>query len=322
MNTGLKLPLGSFKEMVKQYVAPYPSLADLIFGRRGKIIYLVSMATVITWVGYGQFYFPASKKIERIEKRLEQTSKKINDLQQEFPDVVREQKKLEEKDKALETIRERLRQEEARLPTRSELDKVLAQLTTSSGGSSVSIVSVKPAEDQKKKLSAKKAVEDAPFYPMETFEIQLLSRFWDLIGYLSRLEQVSPYFSFPVLLVDAIKTKSAYPSVKLQVTTLLNDGVPSKDRGEIFKKDVAPAVQNAEEKDPFGIAGKMAQKDLAEPKFKLSGIIWQGGQKVAIVNNEALREGDSLGNAKMVSISDNKVVLEENGFQHELELSS
>lgn len=322
MNIGLKLPLDSFKGKLRQYVAPYPSLADLIFGRRGKIMYLISMATIITWVGYGQLYFPTSKKLERIEKRLEQTSKKINDLQHEFPDVIREQKKLEDKDKALESIRERLREEEARLPTRSELDKVLAQLTTSSGGSSISIVSVKPAEEQKKKTSSKKTAEDAPFYPMETFEIQLLSRFWDLIGYLSRLEQVSPYFSFPVLLVDALKTKSAYPSVKLQVTTLLSDGVPGKDRGEIFKKDIAAATRGTEDKDPFGIAIRQAQKDLAEPKFKLSGIIWRGGEKVAIVNNEALREGDSLGNAKIVSIGDNKVVLEENGFQHELGLST
>ncbi|MBI4431429.1 MAG: type 4a pilus biogenesis protein PilO [Candidatus Omnitrophica bacterium] len=322
MNIGLKFPLGSVKEKIRSYAAPYPWVTEFIFGRQGKIAFLASAAFVIIGIGYGQFYGPMSSKLERVQKRLEQTAKKITDLKNAFPDVVKEQKMLEEKDKSLENIRERLRQEEKRLPMRTELDQVLAQITNASGGPSVSIVSVKPA-GEKKKTPGKKSAEEVSFYPVETFEVELLSRFWDLLGYLSRLEQVSPYFSFPLLMVDAVKTKTAYPLIRLHVATLLREDAIAGDRTqEIFDREIEPLKRQIEEKDPFGTAAKALDSDTANQKFRLSGIIWRGGEKVAIINNEALREGDHLGSATLQSISDDKVVLKENGFQHELTIST
>ncbi len=286
---------------------------------------MVSLALLTIWIGYGQFYRPISQKLDRVQKRLEQSAKKINDLKDEFPDIATEQKTLQEKDNAIEQIRERLRQEEKYLPVRAELDQVLAQLTNAEGGPSVSVVSVKPVDtvkNAKQKTQGKKTAEDVSFYPIETFEIELLSRFWDLVSYLSRLEQVSPYFSFPLISVDAIKSKSAYPLVKLQVSTLLNESTPeSMQDNLIFKSDITPMEKSGEDRDPFGMRSTF-DKDLADPKFKLTGIIWQGGHKIAIINNEALREGDQLGNATIASIGDNKVTLKENGIQHELSLST
>ncbi len=325
MNIGLKFPLASVKERIREYLAPYPWLANIVLGRQGKLIYLLSLALVTIWIGYGQLYRPISEKLERVQKRLEQTAKKINDLKDEFPDIATEQKTLQEKDNAIEQIRERLKQEEKYLPVRAELDQVLAQLTNAEGGPSVSVVSVKPVENvknAKQKTQGKKTAEDTSFYPIETFEIELLSRFWDLVSYLSRLEQVSPYFSFPLISIDAVKSKSAYPLVKLQVSTLLNENTPeSMQDNFIFKSDIAPIEKTGESRDPFGAKATL-DGDLTDPKFKLTGIIWQGGRKIAIINNEALQEGDQLGNATIASIGDNKVTLNENGFPHELSLST
>lgn len=325
MNIGLKFPLASVKERIRQYLAPYPRLANLILGRQGKLIYLVSLALITVWIGYGHFYHPTSLKLERVQKRLEQTAKKINDLKDEFPDIAKEQKTLEEKDKTIEQMRERLKQEEKHLPIRAELDQVLAQLTNADGKTSVSVVSIKPvdsAKNAKQKSQGKKAAEETSFYPTEIFEIQLLSRFWDLVSYLYRLEQVSPYFGFPSLNIDAVKSKSAYPLVTLQVSTMLNESASENLQDNlIFKSDIAPIEKEGEERDPFGVRS-ISEKDLGEPKFKLTGIIWQGGRKIAIINNEAVREGDQLQNATVTSIGDNKVILKENGFQHELSLST
>ncbi len=76
--------------------------------------------------------------------------------------------------------------------------------------------------------------------------------------------------------------------------------------------------------DPFHLVAIPATKDAQTTKnlyWQLSGIIYTNQSQVAIINEKPVRIGDSVDNAKVISIDKDQVVLEAGGVRMTLTVS-
>jgi hypothetical protein len=65
--------------------------------------------------------------------------------------------------------------------------------------------------------------------------------------------------------------------------------------------------------DPFRPILKQGTTATAQKTLRLSGIIFQGSDPIAIVNGRSVRVGDEIGNAKVIEITKKSITLDENG---------
>lgn len=301
-------------------LARYPMVSALAGSRQGRMA-LLALAIVMIWfVGYVRLYQPGSEKLGRLKSRIHKVEEKIAEMKQQMPDITREQDMLEEKDRMVEALRSQLHEAEQRLPSRQELAPILEQITRSEEGAAVSILAIKPVKENEKEKKRKGEAAEPRFYPLERFEIEMLAGFWELVRYLARLEQVSPYFSFPGLQIFMEKGREGIPKVRLEVATLLLDQFARGIKREsVFEEDIPKFSYEGAERDPFRAGVESTAAATSSENYKVTGVIWQGGRKVAIINNEVVREGDTLGkNAKVITIGDTKIVIEEGARQYEI----
>lgn len=72
-------------------------------------------------------------------------------------------------------------------------------------------------------------------------------------------------------------------------------------------------------RDPFFL-GTVSRDDIELDGMVLNGIVWDEANPYAIVNSEVVKVGDKLGNMKIVEITKDSVVLEQDGNRHTLTL--
>jgi|GEM_PF-3385376 len=86
---------------------------------------------------------------------------------------------------------------------------------------------------------------------------------------------------------------------------------------ELSGKEAVPATKV---RNPFYLESELAKqggkttsnRQLVDvSKMSLSGIFVSDSDKIALINNEILREGESIDNKKIVSIKDDRVLVEE-----------
>jgi len=56
--------------------------------------------------------------------------------------------------------------------------------------------------------------------------------------------------------------------------------------------------------------------------FTLNGIVWDKNAPYAIINSEVVKTGDNLNGVKIIEITENTVILEQNGERQSLELAT
>ncbi|MBI4388347.1 MAG: type 4a pilus biogenesis protein PilO [Candidatus Omnitrophica bacterium] len=321
----LKSQLTLLKKQLESFLSDHPLAQAMVTGRQGRFVFLALTVMLIWFVGYAHMYRPAAEELKLLKKKMDKVNQKISEMKAQMPDVAREQKTLEKKDQEIESLRDRLRKLESELPARNELAPLLEQLTTSGSGEALKILSIKPVEEkeQKKRSSekGKKAAEETQFYPEEKFELAIATGFWEFIRYLARLEKVSPYFSFSMvdIQLDEKKRKESEPRMHLQIGALLRERFQRGSKGEsVFRKDIPKLGFKGTQQDPFFLAQKELKTQAPPEKYQVSGVIWKGGKKIAIINNQVVREGDKLDHSQVVSIDSSKIIIEQAGRQYEI----
>ncbi len=72
-------------------------------------------------------------------------------------------------------------------------------------------------------------------------------------------------------------------------------------------------------RDPFSLVTSGAG-DIGLEGLVLNGIVWDEANPYAIINSDVVKPGDTLGNLKVVQITEQSVVLEQDGERHTLTL--
>ncbi|MBL7157596.1 MAG: hypothetical protein ISS92_05510 [Candidatus Omnitrophica bacterium] len=70
---------------------------------------------------------------------------------------------------------------------------------------------------------------------------------------------------------------------------------------------------------PKATAPRLGMEAMPEGGLRLEGIIWGGAENVAIISGHVVTEGETVNSARVVSITEERVVLKRNGIKIELE---
>ena len=116
-------------------------------------------------------------------------------------------------------------------------------------------------------------------------------------------------------------SKEKAPRKRADVTTSAPAATPTVN--EVAPNAAAPKLVNIEKKaletwgkDPFRVE-RSGQQSTRKPsrvrKWQLSGILFNSQAPVAIINNQQVRTGDMVDNAKVIKIDRKAVQLEHNG---------
>ena len=105
------------------------------------------------------------------------------------------------------------------------------------------------------------------------------------------------------------------PNINETVPTIqpLATSSPVTENREMI--DVKQKMQAPWGEDPFQSAGPkfILKVDQVNPRWRLSGIVYNSHNPLAIVNNQPVRVGDEINNATVVSINASTITLDYNG---------
>lgn len=161
--------------------------------------------------------------------------------------------------------------------------------------------------------------EDYKFHRKHSFSIKASSKFKELVEFIERIENdlklTAGNFN-----IRQNKENSSWYNVELTLSTLeLKSDAPSETRKESRRVPSTAKISTPKKisKDPFFVPYKKRSKLKEDPsvkkkpKFKLSlnGIMELMGRKIAIINNEILREGDIIHKHRIKSIGKDRVTL-------------
>ncbi len=99
------------------------------------------------------------------------------------------------------------------------------------------------------------------------------------------------------------------------VTSSMSEPVSFK-RAEVERSK----IEKGWGRDPFFLATANAgNTELGD--LIVNGIVWDEKNPYAIINTDVVKVGDKLGNMTVIKITENSVILEENGERHILKLN-
>jgi len=280
----LKSQLTSLNDKAQTFLSDHPLFATMLASRQGRLAILAFVVLVVWFLIYLPLYQPGAKHLESVKKKLVVLNEKIAKTKAEIPDVAQEQKTLEQKNQEVESLKTQLKKIEERLPSRRELAPLLEQLTTSTKEGSLVILSIKPVEQKEQTKRGKKGGPAEPiFYQQDRFKLEMSTNFRDLVRYLSRLEKVSPYFSFPSLDIQLdAKREAGEPKAILEVATPLRERILSEAIGEnVFQKDIPEFKFSEKNRDPFFSSRQSSRTKASLNEYHVSGVIWRGGKRVS-----------------------------------------
>ncbi len=187
---------------------------------------------------------------------------------------------------------------------------------------------------------------DKQEYQALPLELNLKASFYDLMQYLAEIEASPLLISLDGLNIR--KADSETKSLDVKATFLgfrITSEFPSagkylEDKYKPFDKqrletllepvkltDNKSVISDLKDYNPFAYIYQAQPKSAsAEPEIKkpdtlyLKGIMHVGGKKVALINDAIVKEGDNIGEMKVLKIQDYKVVLIQSGKEHILKM--
>lgn len=119
-------------------------------------------------------------------------------------------------------------------------------------------------------------------------------------------------WAYPVL------KKISAPKPKIEEYTIIEDTAKAEDFFKLQERleEKRPAFSFS--RDPFQLQPKEIITEFTVEGLKLSGIATDEKGKLAIINDEIVREGDTIFNIKVLEITEDKVIVEKEGKEYTL----
>lgn len=279
-------------------------MALVKLGRSTQLVFFVVFG-VLTGQIYNIFvYKPLRKEMSFLKQEKLRIGDEIGLQQGGEGDLLRIQAQYEEQLKQLSEIEDAVKALEEKLPTRSDMARLLKQLTKELGELGAQFISLKP--------TVEKAEEGVPFDSME-IEMQFYADYEQVINYLKKLEAAAIFLNISKLDLVLDASVSKKPLVSIQFSTLLSDRVPEKVKEEEIKPVEAPASASS----PFHPESKPYDNRLPG-SHHLNMVVWKGGTPVALIDGKPLKEGALLENKKLIQIESDGVWFAEDGIKYYL----
>lgn len=114
--------------------------------------------------------------------------------------------------------------------------------------------------------------------------------------------------------------KISAPRLKIKEYAIMEDIVPIENffkRQEILEEKRPKLILV---RDPFQLPSKEIITEFTVESLKLSGIATDERGKLAIINDEIVREGDIIFGIKILKITEDKVIVEKEGEEYTLKI--
>ena len=273
-----------------------------MLGKNSKIIVIVYVVLLIVFVwGFSEYiYKPQGKDLKKIKNRFVMAAFELTKAQKDA-------RNLKELEKDLREIQEELVYVKERLPQEKQISALLQQLAEEADRARIDFISILP----------QKEIEEEGFMKMPV-EIVLRCGYYNLTNYLKRIENLPRLVEIEGIEIRTKGDLAPRLEVKLKVNTfsLKEEGI--KKKRTTAQKGEASFIY---EKDPFLSLGKEKQRLTSELlTLTLTGILWEGKEASAIINDDIVKEGDFIGEKKVLKIRKDEVVLGEGEEKYILKL--
>jgi len=258
------------------------------------------------------FLKPNFKQIAALKEEDAQAAKRIQLLTAQFTQPAKTKNELVLFKEEINAIKLRTKEVENKLLGIEQVPQILNELIKCAQGLKIEFQSVK------------QNIEPGPgkeIFSHLNIDLKFESRYEEMLGYLCRIEKVSPFMKVEEVYLSQSKADPRnLVTSAIRLSALLSNA--QKQQGELSAAaanlEVRPALKTA--KSPFIPAIKIGQ--VKAKALKLSGITCRSLQQdsTAIINDTVVRKGDEIQGYKVQSISQNEVVLSDGEEEYKLNM--
>lgn len=272
---------------------------------RTKILFFLLIIAVIFSSSFKFFYKPQRAVLSQLKYELDALENKIKVLKAQTPDIASEEKLLEKEKTAFDILKEDLKTMEGQLLSEESIPGLLKELLAQAGAQTIDFKLIKPVKEAK-------TIEEAGRGAYERFniELQFSALYSNFADYVHQLEEGYPFVKTKSLIIEEKDMANPNIDITMYLSTILMAGHGEEPRNFPLRS-VSAALSMGIKRDPFLSSSFVEIVPKEKKEYVLSGIISQGKQPTAIIDNEVYKVGDRLGNSQIQKITANQVILKD-----------
>lgn len=271
--------------------------------KRERVLLNVVLFLIVFSVYMKFVYQPTLRSFRNFKKENWDLKNELSNLSFQFADLNTERRLLEQEKSRHDVLKKELDEYETKLYSQAQLGSLLRKVTQSAATYKLDFISITP---QKK--------ETEEFYLRFPVEIKLSSPYSGFLDYLRELEQISEVLKIRTIKIELDRAVSENPVVLLELSTVLSDRPVSPGESKIVSLPSEIVKLFTPEKPADSVSTVKLEG------VELNGIIWKGGEPSAIINNQVVRLGSSIGKKKIIEINPDAVILQEGDIKYTLKM--
>lgn len=260
--------------------------------QRVAILNLAALA--VLFLGYQNVLRPQSAKLKKLRVESKSLGAQMETVSRELPNLEREKEEFTRQAQKLAQFQQELNSVESHLPAGAELGRLVGALVDQGEGLGISFDAVKQHEEKDQEL------------PEVGIEITFEASYEDLVNYMRRVEQLTPFLKvvrFEV--ISPQEPKGNRVQTKLTLRTPLR--LSPEAAGQSLILGTPPSDRIFLQRSPFVVKKPVSEE--RDREIMVSGITFRPDPKssTAIVNNQIMRVGDRMDDLEITQISPGEV---------------
>src|SRR3989338_1251337 len=245
---------------------------------------------------------PIAKKVLLYKSQIKRQRIQLNELKSKVPSFQKQKNKVDVLRTECAALLTQIKQMEKDLPPRSDTSQLIGELTRLAKESQL--------------LSLRQKTTGEGEYSRILVEIQLQTSFEDAIGFIKKVESISPFLMVEEMELAEPKAKSIAEQgvpLRLLVSSLLGES-------EIASELKAKEGEEFKIKRDILVSKVRPTRPIKEAQLKLDGITFSQGRSTAIINGDVFRVGSEVEGFKIIKILPESVVLNDGAQDQVLEI--
>ncbi len=296
----------------------------LKFDARSRLLLTVMIFLLLLTFYYRKAYAPRAKALKETRERYVSLQQEYLRLEKEIPLIEAERIKLDSLKDEYERLFARVMEEEKNLPKNINIPDILKFLVKNKDKFNLQIVNIASRKDKATALPlytppAETKQKSISYYSVLPIEMEFYASFDDLIRFISYIEEKLPYQRVGGLQINMQKTQEGQPQVFLTVISIMGIAEQGEEEYDEFRAAIDKVDRINASLDPFHAKERPRQQERLAG-FTLSGIIRKKGEPYAIINGSTYKIGEKVQGKKIINISKDTVLLEEEDKVYLLEM--
>lgn len=266
--------------------------------RRDQVRLAIGGGLCMLVLAHQHLYRPQAMKLKKARGEWSAARQQVLAMRATLPNLEQERQQLQQETEATALLKQEIEGVEKDLISRGELGRLLGELARQGEGLQVAFESIK------------QHVKEDPQRPAVVIDATFKSSYEDLVNYLRRVEQLSPFLRIARLEVaEPQEGPRSLADMRLTVQTPLRLASEGEGSGVALTTGRMPPPEKVSvRRSPFA-SRRRPGDDAMDKTLKVTGITWRGEASTAIINDEVVQIGDKLGELTVQQILPDTVIL-------------